>query len=165
MQTALIISLSLLVCAYAFAQREAPMGRAIAPNLGLIKGVVTDNQAPEPNRLAYAIVIVENESLLKKPITTETDEAGNYEIRNLPPGEYAVTVNKPGFDSSVNNVTVIPGGGTLYDVSLHAPKILLGEYGILWVLLIGFVIGIIYMISRRSSGKTQNGRSLRKKPE
>jgi len=48
-----------------------------------------------------------------------SDSAGNYEVANLPPGEYAVTISKREYDTSTDYVTVTPGGEAFHDARLY----------------------------------------------
>ena len=94
----LVIGLLLLVSVYVFAQQESPS--VTAPENGLIKGKVTDTATPRPNNLADATITVESELLLgSESKVATTDQAGNYEVPNLPPGEYVVTTSKAGYDA------------------------------------------------------------------
>jgi hypothetical protein len=85
---------------------------------GLIKGKVTDTQRPNPENISNATVTVENETLLREARTTKTDSIGNYQVTNLPPGEYIVRVSQPGYEDSVESVTVVPGGDAFHYVRL-----------------------------------------------
>ena len=162
----LVIGLFLL-SAYVFAQEEtpseeppgapieamtgAPTGAVSAPNLGLIKGKVTDTQTPRPNNLADAEVIVQS-GLIDEPKVVRTDAAGNYEASDLPPGEYVVRVSKPGFDESSDYVTVTPGGEAFHDVRLYKTDTLITYFWktgpIRWPLLICSILGLTYIIER-----------------
>lgn len=151
----IISSLFLLAYTHAFAQVEATTA-----NRGLIKGVVTDTATPRPNNISNANVIVESEFLLGTQTRTAiTDAAGNYEIPNLPPGEYVVTTSKPGYDDSLEFVTVTPGGEAFHDVRLYQTDTSLTYFWKLgpakWPLLFYFmlllaaiVVGIAYVIHR-----------------
>ncbi len=110
----LIIGLFLLACACASAQEKAPIYN------GLIKGRITDTATPRPNNLPGVTVTVQSNMLLRaRAKTAITDMAGNYEIINLPAGEYVVTTSKPGYDYSRDYVTVTPGGEAFHDVRLY----------------------------------------------
>jgi len=156
----LIIGLFLLAYTYVFAQEEA--GIVTVPNRGLIKGKVTDTQTPRPNNIGGATVTVQSELLLEKPISATTDSAGNYEIPNLPVGEYVVTTSKPGYDDSMEYVTVTPGGEAFHDVRLYKTDTLISflskSVTLRWlgIICLVVVVTIIYIIVRRSSSETQN---------
>jgi len=147
----LVIGLFLLACGYVFAQ-ETPAGEITAPDKGLIKGKVTDTQTPRPNNLADATVTVESEMLLDEAKSTSTDSAGNYEIPNLPTGEYVVTVAKPGYDDTTDYVTVTAGGEAFHDVRLYKTDTLISYFQktgpIRWPLLICSILGVTYIIER-----------------
>ena len=149
----LVISSLLLVFAYVYAQEEAPTAAMTAPDRGLIKGKVTDTQTPRPNNIAGANVMVESELLLEDDAqTTTTDSAGNYEISNLPAGEYVVTVSRAGFDDSTDYVTVTPGGEAFHDVRLYKTDTLITYFWktgpIRWPLLLCSILGLTYIIER-----------------
>ena len=159
---ALAIGSFLLAYICAFVQEGTPTDRVTAPDHGLIKGLVTDRQIPRPNGLAGATITAESEvSFGDRAITATTDSAGHYEVPDLPPGEYVVTVSKPGYDDSMDYVTVTPGGWAFHDVRLYKTNVLIilfREMRVLWgLLLICLVVVIIYLIRRRSSSETQNG--------
>ena len=158
----LVIGLFLLAFTYVFAQEEAeeaeaPMapsvGAATAPDRGLIKGKVTDTQTPRPNNLADATVSVASEMLLgDEARTTTTDIAGNYQVPNLPVGEYVVTVSKPGYDDSQDYVTVTPGGEAFHDIRLFKTDTLITYFWktgpLRWPLLLCSILGLTYIIER-----------------
>jgi hypothetical protein len=105
--------------AYLKAVNPKPAGVTARP-YGLIKGKVTDTQTPRPNNIPGATVTVKNEQLLGgRARTATTDAAGNYQIINLPPGEYVLKAHKEGYHVSTNYVTITPGGETFHDVRLY----------------------------------------------
>ena len=148
----LVIGLFLLGCVYVFAQVED----LTAPDRGLIKGKVTDTQTPRANNLADAVITVESDMLLGADAKTAiTDQAGNYEVSNLPPGEYVVTTSKTGFDDSQDYVTVTPGGEAFHDVRLYKTDTLISYFNktgpLRWPLLLCSILGLTYMIERAVS--------------
>jgi biopolymer transport protein ExbB len=165
----LVIGLFLLGCAYVFAQMEAEApaepgapselgapSEVTTPDRGLIKGKVTDTQTPRAQNLADALVTVESEMLLgSEARTTNTDSAGNYEVPNLPPGEYVVSVVKQGFDESTDYVTVTPGGEAFHDVRLYQTDTLITYFNktgpVRWPLLLCSILGLTYIIERAVS--------------
>jgi len=151
----LAIGLSLLVYTCASANE------ADAPKPGTIKGKVTDTETPSPNNLPGALVTAESEKLLgEDAITATTDAEGNYEIYNVPPGEYVVTISKPRYDESIDFVTVYFDEESFHDVRLYRSSGVadpLDRGGAFWGLLVlCVVVVVIYAISRRSSNKAQN---------
>lgn len=170
----LIAGLILIMCAFVFAQEEAtevmeepaPMeGEAPAltapgmgggaPGLGLIKGKATDTQTPRANNLDGAEILVESELLLADEggkRTTTSDSAGNYEVSNLPPGEYAVTVSKKEYDPTTDYVTVTAGGESFHDVRLYKTDTVMSYFWktgpIRWPLLLCSILGLTYIIER-----------------
>jgi biopolymer transport protein ExbB len=148
---ALVIGLFLLVSVYVFAQDDAP--GITAPENGLIKGKVTDTATPRPNNLADATVTVASELLLgAESKEATTDSAGNYEVPNLPSGEYVVTTSKAGYDDSTEYVTVTPGGETFNDVRLYKTDTLVTYFWktgpVRWPLLLCSILGLTFIIER-----------------
>jgi len=124
-------------------------------SVGLIKGKVTDTVTPRANNLEGAEIVVESELLLtaeggKK--TATSDSAGNYEVANLPPGEYAVTISKSQYDTSQDFVTVTPGGESFHDARLYKTDTVMSYFWktgpIRWPLLITSIVGLTYVIER-----------------
>ena len=151
-----IIGLFLLSCAYVFAQEETTTEAVTSPDRGLIKGKVTDTQTPRAKPLGDAVVNVVSEMLLKGETRTgTTDSAGNFEVPNLPVGEYVVTVSKPGFDDSTDYVTVTAGGETFHDARLYQTDTLISYFWktgpLRWPLLICSVLALTYIIERAVS--------------
>lgn len=125
-----------------------------APNRGLMKGVVTDTQTPRANNLSGATVTVKSGLLEAEggSRSVVTDEAGNYQIPDLPPGEYVVTVAKTQFDETSDYVTVTPGGEAFYDARLYKTDTLMSYFWktgpIRWPLLACSIVGVTYIIER-----------------
>jgi hypothetical protein len=139
----LVASIFMFMCVYSFAQESV----GTSPHLGIIKGKVTDTQTPRASNLKDAEVVIESELFLAAEggkRTVLTDSAGNYGITNLPPGEYAVTVLKKGYDSDANYVTVTPGGEAFHDVRLYKTNTILTF--IPKMLLIVTVVGVIILL-------------------
>ena len=148
----LVIGLFVLACAYVFAQEDSP-AEVTAPDRGLVKGKVTDTATPRANNIGGATISVESELLLgSEAKSTTTDSAGNYEIANLPPGEYVATVVKSGYDDSVDYVTVTPGGEAFHDVRLYKTDTLITYFWktgpLRWPLLACSILGLTYIIER-----------------
>ena len=146
----LVIGLFLLGCTYVFAQEDTALDR------GLVKGKITDTQTPRAQNLADAVVTVASEMLLgAEDKTATTDQAGNYEVSNLPPGEYVVTVSKTGFDDSTDYVTITPGGEAFHDVRLYRTDTLVTYFNktgpLRWPLLLCSILGLTYIIERAVS--------------
>jgi biopolymer transport protein ExbB len=168
---ALIVSMVLIVCAYIFAQEATPPPTGTpalaAPGaltgggggaLGLIKGKVTDTVTPRANNLEGSEVVVESELLLaseggKRTVTS--DSAGNYEVANLLPGEYMVTISKKQYDTSVDYVTVTAGGESFHDARLYKTDTVMSYFWktgpIRWPLLVTSIVGLTYIIERAFS--------------
>lgn len=151
----LTIGLFLLAWGYTWAQEESTKYN------GLIKGKVTDTQTPEPNNLSNVAVTAKSElfpgTAIKK--TATTDMAGNYEITNLSPGKYVMTISKLGYDVSSEHVTVTPDSEVFHDVRLYKTDTLVTYYWkmgpvkrpILFCFMLSWaavVVGIVYMVRR-----------------
>ena len=146
----LVIGLFLLTSCYALAQDA---GDVTAPNNGLIKGKITDTATPRPNNIGAASISVESDMLLGTEARKETtDQAGNYQIDNLPPGEYVVRTTKMGYDDSTEYVTVTPGGEAFHDVRLYKTDTLVTYFWktgpMRWPLLLCSILGLTFIIER-----------------
>ncbi len=160
----LVIGLFLLVFTCAFAQEAeeaadapapavAPAEDITAPDRGLIKGKVTDTQTPRANNLADVTITVASDMLLGDTArTVTTDIAGNYQVSNLPQGEYVVTVTKAGYDDSQDYVTVTSGGEAFHDIRLFKTDTLISYFWktgpLRWPLLLCSILGLTYIIER-----------------
>jgi hypothetical protein len=149
MQKASLFLILLLLIVHASAQEEeteqVPPGGMAELGIGLIRGKVTDTQTPRPNNLADATITVKGGLIGERRVTT--DAAGNYEVRNLPSGEYTVTASKKGYDESTDFVTVIPGGEAFHDVRLFKIDIpfLYTKPAILGFLIFPILAGIFWI--------------------
>lgn len=152
MKTTLVISLFLLSYACVSAQVEPSTSEVSNSYNGLIKGKVTDTATPRPNNLADALVAITGDMLLvDEGKTGRTDQAGNYEIINLPTiGEYVVTTSKAGYDDSTEYVTVTAGGQSFHDVRLYktdTPATHFWNMGPMrWVLILCLLLVITYAV-------------------
>ena len=91
------------------------LGPAFAQTTGSIEGTVTDpSGAPVPNA---AVKITQRQTGVAT--TSKTNATGYYLAENLDPGSYDITVNQPGFKSSlVQNVLLDIAKRVRQDVSL-----------------------------------------------
>lgn len=160
-----LLAISLLFPAYSLVLAR------VEPPRGLIKGKVTDRETPRPNSIAGATVTVPQAfGGVGSPgdATTTTDSAGNYEIPDLPSGEYVIIVTKPGYYEWEDYVTVTPGGETLYDVRLSKTYTLVDYFWktgpFRWLLMFCFVllllsvpVAAVYIINRvRKLGESKS---------
>lgn len=90
-----------LMCAFA-----APA--AAQANGAVVTGSVVDQRNALP--VAGATVTVSRGG--RTVATTTTDAGGHYEIRNVAPGIYAVTIGAPGYDTSLTNDLELVAGAT-----------------------------------------------------
>ncbi|HYP25422.1 MAG TPA: TonB-dependent receptor [Blastocatellia bacterium] len=84
---------------------------ALGQASGTLRGTVTmrDNGTPLHNTI---VTIVQ----LKRSV--ETDEKGNYEFTQVPPGSYSVLAHMEGFPDAVEGAQVSAGGTTSLDIQL-----------------------------------------------
>jgi hypothetical protein len=91
-------------------------GDARADGAGVVTGFVVDAGTGAP--IADAIVRATSDASIRKP-TVVTDRTGYYRIPNLPPGEYAIAIDKPGFAATAGSpVEVHAGADVRVDVAL-----------------------------------------------
>jgi Carboxypeptidase regulatory-like domain len=80
-----------------------------------VKGTVFD---PTSSAVANATVTVANENT-GVTRSTKSDAEGAYRFSALPPGNYHITVESPGFRTAINkNITLTVGATVVYDVHL-----------------------------------------------
>ena len=89
-----------------------------------MSGTITDASG---KAVADATVSVNNVAT-EQSTETRTDSAGLYNVINLVPGDYAVSVSAPGFSTKVAKVTISQGARQTVDLSL-ASVISLGDLG------------------------------------
>src|SRR4051812_40665035 len=77
---------------------------AVGENVGRITGIV--REASSNSAIAGASVTVTGPALIGPPRSTQTAEDGRYEVLNLPPGTYDVTVSVSGANPLTRRVLV-----------------------------------------------------------
>src|SRR4029077_17345829 len=82
---------------------------------GSIHGTVTNLQENTSSGLA-GVTVTLTPGPSGSPLTTGTDEAGNYEFKGLKPGTYTISINQPGFKAYTKTVTVNPGQAVVQDI-------------------------------------------------
>ncbi len=100
----ILIGLLLLVCASAFAQGTT----------GSLTGTVIHEGAPLPG-----VTVTINSPALQGTRTSFTNENGQYNFANLPPGEYTVQIDMEGMQSSTRTTRVGLGGTSRVDANLR----------------------------------------------
>src|SRR5208337_1524951 len=95
-----------------------PLAQAVAQNpRGSLRGAVEDSSSA---RVAAATITVTNaESSLARQ--TQSDNRGEFRIEELPPGEYRITVDAPGFSEATAGIVVAVSSVREVSVTLH-PK-------------------------------------------
>jgi len=124
---ALIIAFAVLPVAYVIAQEEAAGtgGEETTPaevtsaQTGTIRGSVFDT-SPERKPIPNAEISYVGPGGVSG--TVYSDDAGNYEIKNLPPGTYVLQARHRKYAERRNlSVIVTPGGEAIYDIKMR-PK-------------------------------------------
>lgn len=108
MQRVFVSSLLLLLLA---------MVAAAMPQTAKIKGVVNGIQA-DSSKLPLAGAAVKLESALARNPETTTDENGRFVFLDLPPGDYTINVEVPGFDSYTKAYKLLPGTADELSINL-----------------------------------------------
>ena len=81
-------------------------------NKATIKGKVIDI-TPEQNPIFGVKVLAVDAA--GKEYTTRTNEKGEYEIKELPPGRYTLSFSKAGYGDRVGKTRLVAAGGEVYD--------------------------------------------------
>ncbi len=84
----------------------------VGPGTGTLKGKVTLSSTGQPFHKATVMI-----GQLGR--TAETDEEGNYELRNLPPGTYDVIVRAPALTDERRSVQITEGGTATLDFQMR----------------------------------------------
>jgi hypothetical protein len=92
-----------------------PAAASSSPTTGTLRGVVRDSDRVP---IAEAQVMISG-ALLPTGRAETTDARGEYRFALLPPGEYAVSVSKNGFESLLQRVTVSLGVEATLDLALR----------------------------------------------
>ena len=100
-----------LGCSLMFAMKATVLAQSTA---GTISGTVID---PSGALVPEAQVIIANESGFSE--TLRTSSTGTFELRDLAPGSYTVSINATGFTSALENAQVVKERITREDVKLR----------------------------------------------
>jgi hypothetical protein len=82
-----------------------------------LSGTVTN---PSGTPVANAKVTVRNVTS-GESVEAQSDSAGKYEVKNLVPGDYEVSVSAEGFGTTVQKVTVAQGAAQTLNIALTSP--------------------------------------------
>lgn len=85
-----------------------------------IQGVVTD---PQGTLVSGATVTLTNHET-SQTLTTTTNDSGIYNFNGLPPSQYSITAEKPGFKKKVlDNVSVIAEQANAVNIQLEVGQV------------------------------------------
>lgn len=87
--------------------------------LASIHGTLTTTQENASSGLAGITVKLTSEPLDGNVLTSDTDDAGNYEFNNLQPGNYTISINQPGFNPVSKPLSFTPGQAAVLDVRVE----------------------------------------------
>lgn len=163
-----LLSSTLILPFVVMAQRKAPTApTAPAPtppqgdmpvditaaNIGAIKGVVIDT-SPMRNPIGR-VTVKYSGGPPSSPKSGEviSDDAGNYEVKDLPPGNYVLEASRSAYATRQGMLaTVVAGGEAVVDINLRkkdTPITLFQKLGITgWPLLACSIAGLTYIIER-----------------
>jgi hypothetical protein len=83
-----------------------------------IHGTITTKKDGTAAGISGVTVKLAGEATGPTPITTDTDDGGQYEFKNLKPGSYTLSIAQPGFKAASRPVTVAPGQALVQDFML-----------------------------------------------
>ena len=101
---------------------------AVGETNGRIAGTVTETATKK--NVAGADVVVAGDALIGGARTTQTDDAGHYELVELPPGVYDVEAGYPGFAPARRRIVVRQGETAPLDISWSATSSEVKTYNI-----------------------------------
>ena len=114
-----VLGLAILLFSFALSQ---PVKAQSAP--GALSGIITD---PSGKGVTGAKVSAKNVATAQAA-DTQTDASGHYNIPNLAPGDYELSVSAPGFSTNTAKFTLLAGAAKTLDMSLGG-VLSLGELG------------------------------------
>lgn len=119
--TALILALYLLPI-LAFARQKTPNGDKLASVHGTVRTKAAGDvpaDASDNAGLAGIVVRLSLQASSGAPLSTETDDAGNYQFLGLSPGSYTIAIDQRGFKSVSKDITLAAGEAAVQDLLLE----------------------------------------------
>lgn len=96
-----------------------------------VQGSCLSGKIIDPNKEAVAKATVTISDLVqgkrKRPVKFITSEDGSYEIRNLKPSTYRITVEASGFKTKITEITVNKGENATADIELEVSPLCCSE--------------------------------------
>jgi len=117
-RTLLAVLLMLLLVALF---KEVARAQSAAPATGMLRGAVA-TAAPDGQSYNVPGASLKLKSQTKV-LDAVTDDAGEYQFKALPPGEYTVEVSVQGFKTASKNVTIVAGETAVANISLEVGEI------------------------------------------
>src|SRR5579885_2589077 len=117
---ALVVALY-LVPVLALAQKTSP-GNKLASIHGTVKAKAASDAprgASENGGFGGIVVRITAQASSGAPLSTETDDAGNYQFAGLNPGSYTVAIDQQGFKAISKRVTLAAGEAAVEDLLLE----------------------------------------------
>jgi len=87
--------------------------------VGSIHGTLTTTQADGSGGLAGISVQLAAKPPDGSPLSTETDDAGHYEFKDLKPGSYTISISQPGFAPFTKTLEIKSGEAAVVDIRLE----------------------------------------------
>ncbi len=86
---------------------------------GSIHGTLTTTQADSSGGLAGITVQLAAKPPEGSPLSTETDDAGHYEFKDLQPGSYTISISQSGFSPFTKTLEIKSGEAAAVDIRLE----------------------------------------------
>ena len=89
------------------------------PQTGAIHGTISTTQENASSDLSGISIKLASVPPDGNVLAADTDEAGHYEIKDLKPGSYTISIGQQGFKAVTKTVSVAPGQATVQDILLE----------------------------------------------
>jgi len=118
----LVAACALLLATIPALAQTAPTSSQKA-GVGSIHGTLTTTQADGSSGLAGITVQLTANPPNGNRLTAETDDAGHYELKDLKPGSYTISINQSGFASFTKSLQLNPGEAVVVDIRLELQSV------------------------------------------